>query len=298
VRTGNLGGRRYITFVPVPDANVSRGPVGRPIEADPRTRRRPAGRHCEKGPAAGLKAVVAIIAISVLAVSGAEQPEEPPSSAREILDSVLARLPDRPLDVAGDLTVRGRNGTVLRELKFDMMLRWGGSPSSARYTIRDVFGSELEQLTVIRNPDTGPEYEYAAGDPPTPARMPPLTASIRETDMSWADLCLSFLWWPHAGHAGQDMIRGRPCFMIDVRPSDADRAPYARVRLWIDKEIRMMVQAEAFDAEDRSVRRLWVKSVRKIDDRWMIRDMEVEAVPVVHRTRLRIQEAKDAEPGP
>ena len=70
----------------------------------------------------------------------------------------------------------------------------------------------------------------------------------------------------------------------------ANGTPYARVRLWIDEELRMLLQAEGLDAEGDVVRKLWIKSFKKVDDRWMIKDMEVQRYPIRHRTRLSIKE--------
>jgi hypothetical protein len=36
---------------------------------------------------------------------------------------------------------------------------------------------------------------------------------------------------------------------------------------------------------------MWVQRVKKIEDRWMIRDMEIETLNSGHRTRLFVDEA-------
>ncbi len=43
---------------------------------------------------------------------------------------------------------------------------------------------------------------------------------------------------------------------------------------------------------DQPIRRLWIDSFKKINDQWMIKDMEVEAEPVAHRTKLTIREVE------
>ena len=44
--------------------------------------------------------------------------------------------------------------------------------------------------------------------------------------------------------------------------------PYVKVRLWIDEKLHMLLQAEGMDANGRQVRILWVKSFKKINDRY------------------------------
>lgn len=233
--------------------------------------------------------IVFSILIALSACASAATNDLP--EAGEILRSVLGGLPSAPLGVSGSITVRKRHGVVERELRFDMLLRWGSVPSTAVYTIRDAFGAEIEQLTVTRTPGEPASYEYAAGSPPVHAEMPDLGAPVQGTDFSWLDLSLCFLWWTDGTVAGREVVRGRPCFMVDVRPPQDEKSPYSLARLWIDEEIRMMLRAEAYARSGAPARSLWIKSVKKINDAWMIKDMEIESYPLVHRTRLSVLEA-------
>ena len=61
-----------------------------------------------------------------------------------------------------------------------------------------------------------------------------------------------------------------------------------KVKLWIDKQIPMMLQAEAYDAKGVKVRSLWIKSFKKIKGRWMVREMEIQQEPPSHRTHVTI----------
>jgi len=243
-----------------------------------------------------------IIACLALATGGEalqDDAEDDQPPVRQLLEDVIARLPRESLRIQGDLTVRKRRGLVLTRLKFDTSLDLGATPSLARYTILDAFGTELEQMTVTRREGEPPEFSYAAGSPLAICDTPDLCGRIGETDLSWIDLTLSFLWWPDGSPVGSGEIRGRPCHVVELtNPSasgtgelrDDPVAPYARVRLWIDKKMHMLLQAEALDAESKPIRRLWVKSFKKINDRWMLKDMEVEGVPAAHRTKLTIRE--------
>jgi hypothetical protein len=50
------------------------------------------------------------------------------------------------------------------------------------------------------------------------------------------------------------------------------------------------MQAEQLDPQGSAVRKMWVQRVKKIDERWMIRDMEIETLNSGHRTRLFVDE--------
>jgi hypothetical protein len=225
-----------------------------------------------------------------------------------LLDGVVERLPREPLSITGEILVRKRKGVPVRRLLFDMQLDWGAVPPAARYTIRDAFGQELERLAVSRPAGRPAQFVYGAGDPSVPRPTPPLAAAVQDTDLTWTDLTLAFLWWREGEHLRTETVRGRACDVVAVRPprpaptapggahDPADGAtPYARVHLWIDQALRMLMQAEAFDADGRRLRRLWVKSIKKIDERWMIKDMEVQGIDPTRRTRLRILDVAGTE---
>ena len=240
-----------------------------------------------------LKLILPIAVVLCSAIPAYAQP----LSAQQLLDDVVAQLPREPLLIRGDLTVRKRRGIDTRKLKFEMSVNWGSSPAVARYTILDPSGTELEQLTVSRSEGREPLLEYAAGSPLTAFDTPDLFQHIQGTDVSWADLTLSFLWWRGGSIVRTDEVRGRECYVIEVpapqrvTPNSArDSAKYSRALLWIDKKLHMLLRAEAYDSRNKLMRRLWVKSLKKIGDRWMIKDMEIQGFPPIHRTKLSIKE--------
>ena len=254
----------------------------------------PAARHLRLRRVIGRFApslVTGLIAICAVGEDAALPP------ARAVLETVVAQLPREPLRVSGELTVRHRRGVVVRTVGFEMFLHWGAEPSTARYTVRDALGADLERLTVTRTAGGEAGLEYAAGAALTPAPLPDLYASVQATDISWVDLSLAFLWWPDATMVGTGEVRGRECLIVTVRPPPGeDAAVYDHVRLWIDRKLFMLLQVEAFDAEGMQLRRLWVKSLKKMGEQWMIKDLEVESAPVVQRTRLRVPEVETVTP--
>lgn len=216
---------------------------------------------------------------------------------RQLLEGVRAQLPHDPVTITGELTVRKRKGTVTATLGFEMFLNLGIDPATARYTIRDAFGTELEQLTVTRQTGQEPRFEYTVGSQLSASNLPSLFKPIQNTDIGWMDLTLSFLWWPEGALIRTEERRSRPCFVVKLLcPASYGRrevdGQYSKVLLWIDEKLYIVLQAEAYDSDEKLVRRLWVKSFKKINDRWMIKDMEVESFPSTHRTRLRVREVR------
>ena len=219
------------------------------------------------------------------------QYEEPALDARQLLDDVVLRLPREPLVITGDLLVRKRKGITVSELCFEMSIDWGSVPAVAKYLLKNKKGEAVEGLTVTRKGRQKAVFTHtdAAGKQAT--EPPDLFAPIQDSDVSWMDLSLSFLWWSDGKISGKDEIRGRSCHIVDLpAPAEYKAKGCSRVRLWIDEERRMLMQAESYGLNDELKRRLWIKSFKKIDERWMIKDMEIQSYPDHHRTRLRVRE--------
>ena len=219
-------------------------------------------------------------------------PDEPPITADGLLDDVLRRFPRDPLDIHGEMIVRKRRGVELSRVTFNMEVNWGADPARFRYRVLDDDGGLRRELLLQLRPGGRPEVTGGGGEGMT------LDSVIESTDLTWADLSLSFLWWRGGRIVGTDQAKGRDCYLVDV-PAPAwglKSTGYSRVRLWVDQSLQMLLRADGFDANDKHVRSLWVRSLKKTEGRWMIKDMEVQGYPSVHRTRLRIHSVRAHEP--
>jgi hypothetical protein len=216
--------------------------------------------------------------------------DEPPITADGLMDDVLLRFPREPLDIRGDMVVRRRRSAAITRVPFSMTVDWGANPAQFNCRVLDDEGNVSRELTLQLRPGGRPEIADAAGS------QVDLDSTIESTDLTWADLSLSFLWWRGGRIVGTDRAKGRDCYLVDV-PAPAwgeESTGYSRVRLWIDQSLHMLLRADGFDPDDTHVRSLWVRSLKKTDDRWMIKDMEVRRYPSVHRTRLRIHSVETA----
>lgn len=214
--------------------------------------------------------------------------------ARTLLKNLFTQLPQQPIVLKGEL--KSARGIRARTFKVQMDLNWGGNPAIARYSIRDRNNTDLEQLTVIRHKNRKPEFKYAKGDPLVDALTPRLFQPVQGTDVSWADISLMFLWWDNPRTVKTDTVKGRPCFVVEVPgPKDMSGA-YARTVLWIDQQFHMLLKAEGYDAEGKLIRRMSVRSFKKMKEQWMIKDIDIESFPSTHKTRLRIQAIEEVVP--
>ncbi len=217
--------------------------------------------------------------------------ELPP--AESILAGVLGALPDIPLLVNGDLQSRTRDGKLERSFQVEMLLDWQMDPPGARYTLRDSFGATLSHLALSWPPGAPAEYRFFTGSPLQAAPLPNLAEPIEGSDIAWMDLSLAFLWWPGSVTRGMEEVKGRSCYVIDIPAPAHVFAGCSGVRVWIDPSIHILLRAEAYGPEDQKLRRLEVKSFRKINDRWFIKDIEIASTATRHKTLLRVRDVQD-----
>jgi hypothetical protein len=236
--------------------------------------------------------VLGLTIVGPVLVSAQTQPQALPPGP-ELLSQLLARMPQKPVLIAGRFMTATNGGFGKHQLNVEIQFAPSSNRNATTYTIADGFGTPLEQMTVTRAPGAPSRMEYRVGRDLTPAPLPDLGRPIQDTCLSWTDLTLAFLWWGDGVVIGRQEVKGQPCYVLDVHPPDARAWPYGSVRIWIDTRISMLLQAETCNKLGDPVRRLQVKSFKKINDEWMIKDLEVDDVPSGSRTVLRVIEVRD-----
>ncbi len=232
--------------------------------------------------------LIAVMCVAGAIANTARSTEAPvlspvPESAAEWLAAVRARLPIRPTWIKGWLGTDGHP-----PLNIEVLLDLGHTPPTARYGLSDAFGRDLEEITLWRATEL--RRRYRRGSPLVEAEPPDLFAPIRGTAMSWGDVSLSFLWWEGGTVIGEGMVRGQECVVLEIPAPPTESGFYARVRLWIDRHHRILLQAEGYDLNGRRLRRMQAKSFRKLGGEWMIKDIEIRRYPDELRTNLRVRD--------
>lgn len=111
------------------------------------------------------------------------------------------------------------------------------------------------------------------------------------SEFTYYDLGFPFLHWPEPKSIGEDRVRGRDCHVVEVR---ATGQPYARAKLWIDREYSALLRLEAFDEDGSPVKRIAITSFKRIGEIWIPRGIECasapahQALPAEERSRLEI----------
>jgi hypothetical protein len=208
-----------------------------------------------------------------------------PTSGEALMAESLDRLPMDPVTMQGRLTMRRPRGFASKEFDFEVDLNWGGEPPMARYVVSDLKGEVLEQ--VIARGGATSELVRLVGPQGEPAPAPEWNDRIQGSDVTWLDVSLGFLWWKSPTLAGEATVKGRLCDIVELEPP-MPVPNCAKVRIWLDRELKLLLKAEEVDPQGHTTRLMWVRAVKKIGNRWMVRDIEVETRGSGHRTRLHI----------
>ncbi len=132
------------------------------------------------------------------------------------------------------------------------------------------------QLRLGNRTSTLEEITKGGAEKIRPARF---DTRVRDTDLSYEDLSLRFLYWPKAEVTGEQTMVLQKCWIVRVAPASAADSQYGSVKLWIAKNSGALMQAEAFDDAGKFVRRFKVVSGQKTSEGlWILKEMRIEWV--------------------
>jgi hypothetical protein len=202
----------------------------------------------------------------------------PAPNAKEILDSVRMLESRQQLDLQGQLR---ENEIVIpfRLTQSGPIIRYAfANPDEVLQLRLDENSSRLDVVT-----DTGTE-KFSASK---------LDQKIRGTGITYEDLALKFLYWPSASVLGEETVRTRRCWKLQLHAPSRE-SQYSNVFLWIDKASGALMRMEGYDWNGQLAKRFEVVSAQKIDNRWFLKQMRIEQLQpgtnkVQSRTYLEIK---------
>jgi Outer membrane lipoprotein-sorting protein len=214
--------------------------------------------------------------LSLATVMAAAAPPLP--SAREILASVRLQQSRQQIDLEGQLRQEQvmvpfhltQTGPVIR-YRFtnpdeSLQLKLGETDSR----LEEISRSGVDRIS-------GPEFDQ----------------KVRGTAITYEDLALKFLYWPNAQVLGDDSIRTRSCWKLQLQAPSRE-SQYSNVFLWIDKQSGALMRMEGYDWNAKLFKRFEVVSAQKIEGRWFLKSMRIEELQpetgkVQARTYLEIK---------
>ena len=132
------------------------------------------------------------------------------------------------------------------------------------------------QTILLRLDDRGSQlFEEGKGGahPVSPADF---AARVRDTDITFEDLALRFLYWPKAKIDGEETKLTRKCWKLHLEPGNRSESRYAVVLLWVEKQSGAFLQAEGYDAAGKISKRFKVVSAQRAEGGWILKQMRIE----------------------
>ncbi len=212
----------------------------------------------------------------------------------ELMQRVRFSLPTVPLLISGELQSRDRRGNIVQVNPIEMRLAWGDTVPHAEYSVLDRFGAVQERVRIEWPAYGQTQQRWWTGAPLEEQPLTDLSQLVEGLELSWSDLSLTFLWWEGARRVGSERVRGRATEIVEIpAPADAELA-FDRVRLWIDPEVNLLMRADTLDRRGRMIRRIEVRSLRKIDEIWMIQNLDILSRDSRERITLRVRDVEEA----
>jgi hypothetical protein len=205
------------------------------------------------------RGILICLAIGLVAVLHAEDRPNP----QEILKTLRVAQGAQDRTVTGQLRAAGKKVPFRLTMKDDTV-RWDFQNPPQTLLLRlGENSSSLEEIT----PDGKTKVGGARFD-----------GSVRETDITFEDLAMRFLYWENAVIEGEQTITLTKCWQLLVQPPSANASSYGKVRLWVAQESGALMKAEAFGRDGKLARTYRVVSGQKTaDGLWMLKQMRIES---------------------
>ncbi len=206
---------------------------------------------------------------ALLCWSGAAGAAETPD-ARAILGGV------RSAQTAQKQVIRGRLRTAGKSIPFRLLAENG----TLRWEFSDP--AQVIQLRLLEKESRLEEIVGGATKKVTAARF---DDKVRDSDITYEDLAMKFLYWTKATVEGDQIMILRKCWIIRTEPPAKSDSQYSKAVLWIDKETGALMQAEAYGHDGKLARRFKVISPQKIDGAWLLKQMRIEGMEATRSGR-------------
>jgi len=213
-----------------------------------------------------------------LAITATSTPAAPLPAAKDILASVRLQQGQQDIDLEGQL----------RENEKIIPFRLTQTGPVIRYTFSNP--DEALQLRLGENDSRLEEVTKSGVEKITPAQF---DRKVRGTSVTYEDLALKFLYWQNGRVTGENSIRTRYCWKLELKPPSR-QSQYSNIYLWVDKEGGALMRIDGFDWNGKLSKRFEVISAQKIEGRWFLKQMRIEEMQpetgkVQTRTYLEIK---------
>lgn len=250
-----------------------------------------------------LKSGLGLLAMLLLAV-GVQLRADAQTAADTDGQTLAAELRDQsPMrNFSGEGILKYRFHQDRVEIPVRLLIVTEGRQWKSVYEARSTNGAVMEKLEILHESDKPGVYQLTLAASPgqnqaTKSIAPDQTGiAFAGTDFWLCDLGLDFFHWPVQTLVKKEMRKGRSCRVLESIPADPKKAPYARVRSWIDLETHGLIRAEAYDINQKLAKEFEILRIAKIDGKTQLKELEIRSPAKGSRTRLEfVFDVKEAE---
>ncbi|MFH1498951.1 MAG: outer membrane lipoprotein-sorting protein [Verrucomicrobiota bacterium] len=172
---------------------------------------------------------------------------------------------------------------------------WGGLNAGAPITRVEMAAATpegVERILVQGGP--APRAWRAVGGAATAIDPGALFEPLAGTDLTMFEVQLPFLYWPEFVFEGVARLRGRPAHVFLLYPPEniaSQRPDLHGVRVYLDTQFGVLVQAEQIGQEDRVLKTLSILELKKIGERWMVKTIDLRDERTRDKTRFAVTAA-------
>jgi len=218
------------------------------------------------------QAAMSLVLLALLFVGASTITAEPLPDAKEILATVRMQQTQQQIDLQGQLR---QESTVIP-------FRLTQNGALVKYSFANP--PEALQLRLGENDSKLEQLSGAGVEKITPAQF---DRKVRGMPITYEDLALKFLYWSDARVIGEESVRSRRCWKIELHAPSHD-SQYSAIMLWVDRNSGALMELEGYNWNAQLAKRFEVISVQKIDNRWFLKQMRVEELdPSTRKVRSR-----------
>jgi len=128
-----------------------------------------------------------------------------------------------------------------------------------------------------------------------------LSQPIRQTDLTYEDLAMRFLYWKNAHVEGEERVQGQDCWKLRlINPGTA--GDYKIVYAWIHKKAGALMQVVGYNAAGKPLKVFKITKLMRVGNEYTLRTMRVDSMdPATNKSRgvtyLEFEKPKALRPG-
>ena len=215
----------------------------------------------------------AFLSVVILAATSLRGAETPAVDAADILRTVREAQSVKRQTLNGQLRTDAGVTLPFALVSEGPRIQYRFQPPAPAATFQVQLNDENSQL-----------QEVGSGEKLTPLNF---DKKVLDTDLTYEDLALRFLYWSRARITEEETIKTRRAWKLRC-DAPGRRSEYSSVNLWIDKESGALLKAEGYGWDGNLHKRFDVISAQKIEGAWYLKQMRIETLdPASNRVRSR-----------